>query len=353
MLRTQESNKKVEIVRNKLAELDADAIVIRKQCNFSWITAGGRGFIGLASENACGCIVVSKDKVYLFANNIEAPRLAREELPADFAEVVSVEWENDGTLNQLITEKVGKFVEDSALEPFFKHHRTTLCEDEIARYRSLGSDTVKAVEEVCKTLPKGATEVEVAGMLASEFWKRGIEPITLLIAADDRSDYVRHYVPTNKTIEKGVIISVCARRYGLIASATRIVAFDKDFAKGYSTLVKVEGDMLDAIRPDNRISDVFSACCDSYTRNGLANEWKNHHQGGLTGYVAREIRADHNTTSPIAVNQAYAFNPSMKGAKCEDTVLVTANGLEILTAPSAGWPTIQVGSYKRADILYR
>ncbi len=351
--RTQESNAKAEIVRQKLAELDANAVVIRKQCNFSWITSGGRGFIGLASENACGVIVVSKDAVYLFANNIEAGRLALEELPQNFAEVVSIEWENDGTLNQAITQRVGSFVEDSALEPFFKQQRTALCEQEIVRYRALGSDAAAVLESVCVTLQKGMTEVEVAGLLAKEFWARSIEPITLLIAADDRSNYVRHYVPTQKRIEHGAIISVCARRHGLIVSITRIVAFDKDFATGYGTLLKIEADMLDAIRPGNRISDVFAACCDSYTRNNLPNEWKNHHQGGMTAYLAREIRADRTTNSAIAPNQAYAFNPSVKGAKCEDTVLVTENGLEFLTAPGAGWPTVQVGGYVRPGILYR
>ena len=97
--------------------MGTDAIVIRNQCNFLWITSGGRGFIGLASENPCGCIVVSKDNVYLFANNIEAPRLAREELPEGFAEIVAVEWENDSAINRLITERIGSFVEDNTLEP--------------------------------------------------------------------------------------------------------------------------------------------------------------------------------------------------------------------------------------------
>lgn len=353
MSRTQESNLKVQLIRKKLAELEADAVVIRRQCNFSWVTSGGRGFIGLASENACGCIVVSRDNVYLFANNIEAPRLAREELPEGFAEVVSTEWENDGALNQLITEKVGSFVEDAALEPFFKQLRTVLCPEEIARYKTLGEDTVAVVEAVCSTFEKGASEVEIAGLLAGEFWKRSIEPITLLVAADDRSDYVRHFVPTQKRAEKGAIISVCARRGGLIISATRIAAFDKAFAKGYATLLNVDTDTLRAIRPGTAISDVFAAICASYTRNGLPEEWKNHHQGGLTGYVPREIRADHTTATPIAVHQAFAFNPSMKGAKCEDTMLVTENGLVSLTEPSASWPCVTCAGYRRPGILYR
>lgn len=109
--------------------------------------------------------------------------------------------------------------------------------------------------------------------------------------------------------------------------------------------------MLDVIKPGKHISDVFTLGCDSYTRNGLQNEWKNHHQGGLTGYMAREIRADHTTMQPITTHQANAFSPSMQGAKCEDTVLTTENGLIFLAAPSVEWPCVQLSSYRRPGII--
>ena len=56
-------------------------------------------------------------------------------------------------------------------------------------------------------------------------------------------------------------------------------------------------------------------------------------------------------------NQAFAWNPSIVGIKSEDTVLCTAEGVEVLTAHSAEWPTV-VGKFDgkelaRADVLVR
>jgi hypothetical protein len=53
--------------------------------------------------------------------------------------------------------------------------------------------------------------------------------------------------------------------------------------------------------------------------------------------------------------QAFAWNPSIVGAKSEDTVLVSARGVEVLTATSKDWPTIEgkcpAGSLARAGVL--
>jgi hypothetical protein len=57
----------------------------------------------------------------------------------------------------------------------------------------------------------------------------------------------------------------------------------------------------------------------------------------------------------VLENQAFAWNPSIVGAKQEDTILCTASGIEVLTAPSSAWPQL-VGRYDgkelmRADVL--
>ncbi|MBA2565771.1 MAG: hypothetical protein H0V09_10160 [Gemmatimonadetes bacterium] len=64
------------------------------------------------------------------------------------------------------------------------------------------------------------------------------------------------------------------------------------------------------------------------------------------------------STSQIALErQAFAWNPSISGAKIEDTVLCTSSGPELLTEPSRDWPMLQ-GEWQgrrlpRADILVR
>ena len=347
-----ELQRKLSIVREYMREQGTEGLLIRRQPNFSWLTGGGRGFIGLASETACGSLVVTQEKCFLVANNIESGRLAVEELPSGVIEVVSIPWEQDGTLLSVVRELCPNgYIDDTQANAFFVQHRTALDEEEQERFRALGRDVDRCMWEAMYNVEPGITEFEMAGRLSAALWSAGIEPITMLIAADDRSCHVRHYVPTAKAAERGLICSICARYGGLIASATRSVAFTPDFATDYEELLHVETAAFAATVPGATLGEVFGTICKAYEAAGMPREWENHHQGGLTGYAAREIRADRTTSHVVRLHEAYAWNPSCIGAKCEDTVLVTESGVEILTAGT--WPTCEVDGYARPQILKR
>jgi Xaa-Pro aminopeptidase len=227
MNRLEECTYKVNKVRAMVGETGYEGIIIRKQANFSWITAGGRAFIGLASEAACAAIVITTDGVYLAGNNIEVPRLLAEELPQGFAEPITLPWQDDGTMDRVLQQRFGKLSSDAEQDEWFRDNRVILLKSEVERYAKLGSTVAEALEESCISLKPGMTERGGAGKISERLWTVGIEPITLLVAADSRSERVRHFVPTGEKINDGVICSVCARSGGLIASATRIVAFKK------------------------------------------------------------------------------------------------------------------------------
>ena len=351
MNRQEESAFKVKRVRALLEKTGSAGIVIRKQPNFSWITAGGRPFIGLASETACAAIVVTRDGVYLAGNNIELPRLLAEELPQGFAEPIVLPWQEDGGIDAYLSARFGALTTDQEQDLWFKEERLVLLASEIDRYAKLGAAAAGALEEVCAALRPGASELEAAGSIAERLWAAGIEPITLLVAADDRSDTVRHYVPTGKKIQNGAICSICARQGGLVASATRIVAFAKNFAADYHKLIKVEEAALNATRDGVPLGAVFQRIVEAYTANGLAGEWNNHHQGGLTGYLAREVRVGPDCQLTARAGTAFAWNPSARGVKCEDTVLLTTEGIRVLTAGTASWPVLTAGSLTRPDVM--
>lgn len=212
MTRKEECAVKLQKIRTMLQKNNLDGVIIKKQANFSWLTAGGRGFIGLASENACGMLLVTMDDIYLTANNIESPRLLTEEIPAETVKTLPTEWWHDGEIARKLEKEFGMLSDDIILEGWFKKERTHLMPDEVERFRELGMKSAAAFEKACKNTRQGMSELEIAGTISAELWSMGIEPITLLVAADDRSIYVRHYVPTEKKAEKGFIASICARK---------------------------------------------------------------------------------------------------------------------------------------------
>jgi Xaa-Pro aminopeptidase len=351
MNRLEECTYKVKKVRAMLKETGYEGIIIRKQPNFSWITAGGRGFIGLASENSCATIVITRQGVYLAGNNIEVPRLLAEELPVAFAEPVTLAWQNDGTIDAVLAQRFGKLTTDTEQDQWFREERVNLLESEEGRFEKLGMASVAVLEKVCTSLKPGTTELETAGKISEGLWGAGIEPITLLIAADERSNSVRHYVPGNKKITQGAICSICARAGGLVVSATRTVGFNKDFSSSYGQLLQVEHSVFESIRPGISLRDVLEKMIGAYAQNGLPEEWKNHHQGGLTGYLAREIRVEPGCPKTIRTGQAFAWNPSAPGAKCEETVFLGQKGLRSLTEPGPHWPVVTLGGIRCSGVL--
>ncbi len=346
-----ETEQKLARLRQFMSQNDIPAVVVRKQPNFSWLTGGGRGFIGLASEAACGSLVVTPGDAILVANSIECGRLVGEELPEKMFTYESVPWTEDGTIPAVFDRLCPNgYREDGQLGAFFAEERTRLCSEEIERFRQLGRDVDQCMMEAARGVAPLTSEFEMAGRLSAAMWAKGLEPITMLIAADDRGKRVRHYVPTDAKAQNGLICSICARRGGLVASATRTIAFQKGFAADYERLLEVEATAFNETTPGKSMGEVFQKICAAYDKIGMTEEWRRHHQGGLTGYLPREIRADKSTEHVVRLGEAYAWNPSCEGAKCEDTVLVTENGLEVLTA-GGGWPMISVYGYQRPAVL--
>jgi hypothetical protein len=50
----------------------------------------------------------------------------------------------------------------------------------------------------------------------------------------------------------------------------------------------------------------------------------------MTGYASREIIATPGTQQEVKVGQAFAWNPSLVGAKAEETFVLGPDGPEVL-----------------------
>lgn len=78
--------------------------------------------------------------------------------------------------------------------------------------------------------------------------------------------------------------------------------------------------------------------------------------GWSDGIRLQGIVVTPDTEGMIRNNQAYAWNPTVAGTKCEETTFLTDNGIEIFTRTKE-WPCSVIGTgYGRcsvADILCR
>lgn len=94
----------------------------------------------------------------------------------------------------------------------------------------------------------------------------------------------------------------------------------------------------------------------AYEAEGYKDEWKEHHQGGAIGYLEREWIVYPGLKEKVRERQAFAWNPTIKGTKCEDTIICFKDGIEILTEIK-GWPKIEVTvngkTFYRPAILVR
>ncbi len=350
-----EQSEKYARICQLLDEKKLDAIVLRRQANVGW-AIGGRANIPTTVELSCLDVVVTREGVTIVTNVIEAPRLVAEELN-EIGRVIAVPWWQSREAQLPHGAHVGVDAPDSDclnVGPEIENLRRALNDEEVERLRSISTDSAQAMYEALRTLTGRESEVEVAGAIAGQLWARNLEPVVLLVAGQDRAPQFRHALPTISPIGNRAVASICARRKGLIASATRIVTFGElsdPEVNQYQRLLEVEAAFLDQTTVGNTFGEALIEAVSSYEDQGFdANEWHFHHQGGSTGYLPRDFPATPQNSTPIRPGNVIAWNPTAAGWKVEDTLIVTDSGFEILTIED-NWPIQVVHERKRPALL--
>ncbi len=362
-----EISEKERRVREFLHQKGLKALLLKRQANFSWLTAGGLNLVGITTEMGATSLVITEKEKFCLASNIEAPRMSEEEgLDKQGYVLRSFPWheEREGAiLRELAGEgPVGcdvPFPNTVFLAEEIARLRYSLTPEEVERYRWLGQRASLALEETMMETRPGEKESEVVGRLLRRLWSDRIDAITIMSAADERIARYRHPIPTEKRIEKCLMVSVNARKWGLIVSFTRFVHFGsapEELRKKYETNVLIDCTFMAHTRPGVPAREVFQQGLKAYQHAGYPEEWRLHHQGGAIGYQGRDYRANFETPDVIAENQAFTWNPSLTGTKSEDTILARSGGLEIITKPFI-YPAIHLEvagvSFARPAILQK
>jgi antitoxin VapB len=315
-------------------------VLIRRNENVAWATGGAvelrvltPGETGVAS-----LLVTAAGKRYYFTTENEAPRLHDEEFGALDFEPVIFPWYADDTAaaagklagGPLGSDTPGAGLTAVNLFPL----RAALSDSEIARYRWLGAGTAAATAEALYQVEPGLSEYDLEAITASGLLRRGILPSVALYAVDDRILKYKHAVPRGKRLKQYAMLNLCSRKWGLAISITRFVHFGplpEELAARFEAAAKVNAALMNATRPGATSAELFRVAQAAYAAVGFPGEEQFHHQGGPTGYGEREWVATPNGTEVVVNSQAFAWNPSIRGGKAEDTVLLRDGVIENLT----------------------
>jgi Xaa-Pro aminopeptidase len=373
--RQKEAAEKVARLRKALAAEKLDGVVIATERNLNWVTAGGKDTVVWAQRESPVKLLITVDKLYLISDNIEGPRMMTEELDGLGYERAQYNWyaQESDALEPLIKGKRIAFDHPgpaAAYPPPRKNEKAAIfdfrevyypiTQGELKKYRWLGRKTVEVLEQVAQVVRPGMTERDVQYLLNREFWYWDIFPTVVLSAVDERFKTYRHPVVMGATLKNYVALNVCVRRWGLVISTTRVVHFgepDPALARGWADGPKVMAAMWAASRPGNSLGDVIEAAQRGYRDIGHPDEWKLHHQGGLILTLERLYLVQPGDKTAIKPGMVLAWNPTVQGAKFEDTVVVKEDGtLENLT-PCLRWPAISVQvrntTYKVPGLMVR
>jgi Xaa-Pro aminopeptidase len=325
------------LLRAALDGTGLDAVVLRRPENFAWCSGGADNRVDHASTTGVADIVVTRTGEYVVTNNIEAARMREEQVPG--WEVVEYEW-YAGPDDLVARLAGGAAIGADAPEPsevdiagLVAPLRYRLDDDAVDRYRMVGADTMAAVNAACAALTPAMTETEAAGAVAAACRAAGLFASALMVGGAQRIPRHRHPIPAGATLGARAMVVVCAERAGLYANLTRFVHFEPPDGELTAKLEACQGildRMRGATRPGRTLGDVFDDCRAFYAEAGFPDGWRHHHQGGLTGYRSREAIATPGAALEIAGGQAFAWNPSVPGAKAEETFVLTAAGPEVL-----------------------
>jgi antitoxin VapB len=341
---------KLDRIKSLLAQHQAEAVLLQRTSSFAWATCGAASYINTAATTGEASLLITPAGRYVITNNIEAPHYEKEEqLAAHGWELRIAPWYE---VNNAVAElKRGlKLAADGPypgaidLSREFSRLRADLLPEEGDRYRVLSRLCADAMDKAIRAVRPGLTEYEIAALLAHETQKRGVQPIVDLIATDRRIYQYRHPLPTVKTLDRYAMLVSCGRKWGLVCSLTRLVHFGRlpdDLRRKMEAVARIDATFITATRPGRTLSEVFQRATDMYRETGFADEWQLHHQGGPGGYEPREFIGTPTVTDAVTVGQAYAWNPSITGAKSEDTILVGPDGNEVLTG-IPGWPMLPI-----------
>ena len=368
-----EVQRKLVFIRSLMDQYGLSALHFRGVDWFSWITCGGNSTVILTNEIGVAEVLITLKDAWILTNKIEQQRFQEDELAPEVAtqfKVTGFPWQDPAAIQKILTEIAGndlsKVASDRPIAKEVKYlpaellqYRLQMQPEELIRYRKVGKLAAEAMTEAMAHAKTDWSEQQLAGAGAQALWSRGLEPTLVLVSGAERGAKYRHPLAKENQLGAMAMMVFCARGFGLYANLTRFISFAPVLAETeskFQSLRKIEADIFAELVPGKKLSAIYQAAKNAYKIQGHLEEINNHHQGGPTGYLSREKIAGPELKGQgdfeVKNGMAFAWNPSIPGAKVEDTVYLNENKLEILTLDK-NWPGNEINGLWRPGVWNR
>jgi len=343
--------KETEIKRDKLLKLintkNISGVVLSKKWNFRWFTGGHDNNVVRTEDSSSVYLYISKSGNYLVATKSDAERVFREELSGLGFQLIVYNW-YDENIEDVIKnisgdDLAGCDYENNSfvnLEYDLTKLRVDLTDCEVKKIKEFSEDYSEILTDFCLKLKPGVTEKEIADNLEYLFKDHNVNFPVLMVGSDDRIYKFRHPIATDKKVEKYLLIATVAEKFGLHVSVSRSIHFGSisgELQKKQEIVNLLEAKLCSDSLPGIMLKDLFKISKNLYKELNYPDEWQNHTLGGIMGYRPREFLIDALNTIKINKNNIISWNPTIYGAKSEDTILVEENKISQLTIDKR-WP---------------
>jgi Xaa-Pro aminopeptidase len=347
--RYEDIDRKQERVAGLLSRKKYDAILLRRPCNFAWLTSGAQCPLHAGGEPAAAIFVTPEARVVV-ADNVDSKQLFDRQLGGLGFQLKQRAWHEgrNGLLEDLCRGRnvacdiaqAGTTDESAEMAQL----RLPLTALECERLRKLGAIAAHAVEATARNIEPGQTEADVAGQLANRLIKHEVHPLNLRAVADGRGLAYRHWQFGDNAIRKWCYISAIVSRWGLCCGVTRSVAFGSppdDMVVAFQQAGILQATGMFFSQPGWPLSTVWQKVRRIYDKQGIGEEWQLADQADVVGYVASEVQLFPESEFTLLPRMPVHWHPSVGPAQIGDTILVSEEGPELLTK-ATDWPLLYV-----------
>lgn len=336
-------------VRDFFDKTAYEAMIIGRQDNFAWYTCGGNNSVIITSEIGCASLVLTKDKDYVIAQYMDCQRIIDEELQGLDIEPINLKWyeisreEKAANIIKGLRTISDIPIEGAILAPnqIYELHYP-LTEKEMGKCRWIGNKTEEIISKVAEQIRHRMSEHEIEVMFLYEYGKHKMTPEVLLIGSDYRLSKYRHPNPSDKKVDKLILLHPAVRKWGLHANVTRMVYLgDKvpeDVIQKYEMLNLLQAQTMSMCVPGEKFSKIFNSRKELLKNTEFKEEWRYHYPGGITGYMLCDATICAKHDAEVVINQTYDWFITLTGVKVEELSANTSRGIEMLSV-TGKWPT--------------